>query len=116
MKNEAEKAKKYNGRAMTILGFFMLATVYCGTWLVFYGTAWVWGVLGNPGTQKQSHESVIHMHRIWVDFQAKIDAPHALANLTTCLRDALPDRNATIADFTSCLKKMGMDDAFVGSK
>jgi hypothetical protein len=53
--------------------------------------------------------------QIWVDFQAKIAALHALVNLTTCLRDALPDRNATIADFTSCLKEMGMDDAFVGS-
>jgi hypothetical protein len=91
---------------MALLGFFLLATVYCGTWLVFYGTAWVWGVL-NAGTQTQTHESVIQMHRIWVDFQAKIDAPHALANLTTCLRDALPDRNAMIADITSLFEGDG---------
>jgi hypothetical protein len=111
MKNEAEEAKKYNGRTMLILALFILATLYCGTWLVFYGIAWVWAALRYPGY----HDSVIHMHRVWVDFQAKIDAPDALSKLTTCLRDALPDRNATIADFTTCLEKLGMDDAFVRS-
>jgi hypothetical protein len=77
---------------------------------VFYGGALFWGWLHAPGDTLQP---LIHMNRVWMGFQAKIDAPDALSKLTTCLREALPDRNATIADFTTCLKKMGMIDAFV---
>jgi hypothetical protein len=80
MKSEAVEAKQYNGRAMTILGVFLLAAVYCGTWLVFYGTAWVWGLLGNAGTQKQTHESVIQMHRIWTEALIK-RSTHNILNL-----------------------------------
>jgi hypothetical protein len=74
------EAKQYNGRAMAILGFFLLATVYWGAWLVFYGTAWVRGVLGDAGTQKQTHESVIHMHRIWTEALIK-RSTHNILNL-----------------------------------
>lgn len=34
----------------------------------------------------------------------------ALSKLTTCLRDAIPDRNATIADIAACLEEMGIKD------
>jgi hypothetical protein len=83
---------------------FILALLYWGTWLAFYGTIWVWATL------YPVHHSTIQMAWVWRDFQAKMDTADALTKLTTCLRDAIPDRNATIADITTCLKEMGIKE------
>jgi hypothetical protein len=85
---------------------FVIAVVYWGTWLCFYGTIWMWAVIHYPG----SHPPVWQMNRVWTAFQATIDAPDALTKLTTCLQEALPEGNATIADFTACLRSMGIAD------
>src|SRR5438034_8167430 len=77
---------------------------FLGMFLVFYGVIWLWSSL-------KQDDSVMNMYRVSHDFQAKIDNPHALKLLTNCLQKALPDRNATIADFSTCLKAMGMRDS-----
>lgn len=74
-------------------------------YLMLYGTILLWSISGR---------NVLEMYRVSSDFQAKVDTPCALALLTNCLQEALPDRNATIADFSICLKAMGMRDAPVG--
>jgi hypothetical protein len=48
------------------------------------------------------------------DLQGKIDAPHALGGLVSCLQEAIPEHNATIVDVVMCLKAMGMDESYVG--
>ena len=75
--------------------------------LMFYGVIWFW----SNGLGKSS---LVEMHQAWRGFQAKIDTSDALARLTTCLHEVLPDHNATVADFSGCLKAMGMSDAPVG--
>jgi len=42
------------------------------------------------------------------DFQGKIDTPDALSRLANCLKEDIPGRNATIADFKTCLEALGM--------
>ncbi|KAH7410529.1 hypothetical protein BKA64DRAFT_356834 [Cadophora sp. MPI-SDFR-AT-0126] len=89
----------------------MLAAMYAVVHLSNFGVAWVWG------TTKLSyapHDTVLESYRTWVDFQAKIDVQDALFKVTTCLHDALPDRNATITDISVCLKAMGMNETFQG--
>jgi hypothetical protein len=83
---------------------FKLAVIYWGAWFAFYGTIWLWAVLHYPGSQ----QSVLQMSRVWVEFQSKMETKDALTKLTTCLREAIPDRNATIVDVTACLKEMGI--------
>ncbi|KAE9366636.1 hypothetical protein N431DRAFT_445352 [Stipitochalara longipes BDJ] len=85
---------------------FNLALIYWGTWLAFYGMIWLWAVLRYPGSQ----QSLLQMSRIWREFQTKMETKDALTKLTSCLREAIPDRNATIADITTCLKEMGIHD------
>lgn len=86
----------------------MIVLINWAIWLLFYGVAWFWGTI-RPGP----HKSVIEMNRVWLDLQANIEAPNVLPRLTTCLQDhlrhQLPPRNATIADFTDCLRNMGME-------
>jgi hypothetical protein len=81
---------------------FVLSVVYWGTWLCFYGTIWMWAAIPH------SHQSVWRMNRVWTAFQATVDAPDALTKLTACLQEALPEGNATIVDFTACLRSMGI--------
>jgi hypothetical protein len=83
---------------------FILALLYWGTWFATYGIIWLWAVLHYPGT----HQSVLQMARVWVGFHAKMGTVDALSKLTTCLQDAIPDRNATIADIIACLEEMGI--------
>jgi hypothetical protein len=71
---------------------------------LLYGAIWMWAALPQPG----SHWSVWQMNRVWTAFQATVDAPDALTKLTACLQEALPDGNATIVDFTTCLRSMGI--------
>jgi hypothetical protein len=47
-----------------------------------------------------------------MDVQAKIDAQNGLSRLAACLQEAIPERNATIADISTCLKAMGMKEAY----
>jgi hypothetical protein len=58
------------------------------------------------------------MSRIWMDFKAILDPLHPLPGLTTCLqdrlRDQIPYHNATIADFATCLREMGMKLCLLG--
>jgi hypothetical protein len=84
---------------VTPFALFVIATIYWETWLVFYGIARMWGSFRTPG----SHEWVVYMNWVWMD------APHVLPRLTACLEGARPNRNATVADFTSCLRNMGME-------
>jgi hypothetical protein len=94
-------------RNLAPFAVFMIVLIIWGIWLLFYGVAWFWGSF-----RLGPHKSVIQMNRVWLEFQANIEAPNALPRLTTCLqghlRHQLPPRNATIADFTDCLRNMGM--------
>ena len=79
---------------------------FLGFFLTVYGTIWLWSSVGD--------HSLIRMYRVSDAFQAKVDNPYALPLLTNCLQKALPHRNATIADFSTCLKAMGVRDAPAG--
>jgi hypothetical protein len=85
----------------------LVAWAIFGVLLMFYGTIWLWSSL-------RGKSSVLDMYRVSHGFQAKVDNPYALNLLTSCLQKALPNRNATVADFSTCLKAMGMKDAPVG--
>ena len=78
-----------------------------GIYISFCGIIWGWAVM-----PANSPTSVWHMYKISRDLQAKIDAKHALSKLAACLQEAIPERNATIADFSTCLKGMGMEEAY----
>lgn len=55
-------------------------------------------------------DSILSRYKVANDFDAKIGAQDALAKLTRCLYNSIPDRNATISDLTACLKDMGVTD------
>jgi hypothetical protein len=78
-----------------------------GLFIMFYGIIWGWAVMtvGEPG-------GVWRTYKVFRDMQAKIDAPHALSRLAACLQEAIPERNATIADISTCLKAMGVKEAY----
>jgi hypothetical protein len=85
---------------------------FLGIYVLFYGVVWGWAVVMNdegPGTP-----SVWYIYSVYHDLQGKIDAPHALGGLASCLQEAIPERNATIVDLVMCLKAMGMDESYVG--
>lgn len=78
---------------------------------MFYGIIWGWAVsFSSPAT---TSDSVWHTYRVWRDLQAKMDAPDVLSKLAVCLQEAIPNRNAAIADISVCLRAMGMDDSYV---
>ena len=88
-----------------------MATIYAVVHLSNFGAAWAWATIK---LSNAPHDTVLESHRIWVDFQAKINVQDALFKVTTCLHDALPDRNATITDISVCLKAIGMNETFQG--
>jgi hypothetical protein len=102
-------AAKKTLRNLAPFAVVAMTLIFWGTWLTFHSIAWMWRSFYTT-LAHGSQRSLLRMNRAWTDFQAKIDAPDALFKLTTCLRDALPDRKATIADFTTCLEKMSMED------
>lgn len=50
------------------------------------------------------------------DFNQRVGANDALAGLTRCFHDNLLERNASIADFTICLKQLGIPETPDGFK
>jgi hypothetical protein len=77
---------------------FGLLVIY----LMFYGTAWVWA------SDRTIHD-LIDKHGVWHDFHAKVDIQDALELLTRCLQDSIPNRFATVEDFSICLKDIGVN-------
>lgn len=82
----------------------MVCVAFQGIYVMFYGIIWGWAVQFT----EDSPRSVYHFYRVSHDLQAKIDAPNALRALSDCLKEAIPDRNASIADVSICLKAMGI--------
>jgi hypothetical protein len=77
-----------------------------GLFIMFYGIIWGWAVLVDET------RGVWPTYKIFMDVQAKIDARNALSRLAACLQEAIPERNATIADISTCLKAMGVKEAY----
>ncbi|KAH6709102.1 hypothetical protein BKA61DRAFT_659083 [Leptodontidium sp. MPI-SDFR-AT-0119] len=76
-----------------------------GLYILFYGIIWLWAVMFED-------RSVWHMYTVSRDLQAKITTEAVLSKLVACLHEAIPERNATIADFSACLKDMGMEETY----
>jgi hypothetical protein len=85
--------------------FFVLAVAYWGTWLLFYGIIWMWAALQPVGLNQSS---LLQINWVWTKLQTMVNGPYALITLTECLHKALPEGNATIADFPACLRSMGI--------
>lgn len=83
-----------------------------GIYVIFYGIIWGWAVLGENDTK--GPPAVWHIYEVSRDLQAKISASNALSRLGSCLREAIPGRNATIEDVEVCLRAMGMNESYVG--
>ncbi|CZR52494.1 uncharacterized protein PAC_02371 [Phialocephala subalpina] len=85
-----------------------VSIAFLGMWIMFIGIIWGWAVI-----VLETPPGVWHVYKVWRDVQSKIDAPHALWSLAQCLQQAIPERNATIVDISTCLKAMGMKESFV---
>lgn len=51
--------------------------------------------------------------RLAAEFDAKITQHAALEFVTRCLHEMIPNRNATIDDFTICFRKLGMPKTII---
>jgi hypothetical protein len=81
-----------------------------GVYLMFYGIIWLWSDIW---TGDYPAPNVYPMYQVSHNLQAKIGAPQVLARLANCLQESIPDRNATITDFSTCLKAMGMNASYM---
>ena len=70
-------------------------------YLLFYGTALTW-------TASKPIQDLLGRHGVWNDLQAKLNVPDALALLTQCLQRSVPRGFATVDDFSTCLKSIGV--------
>jgi hypothetical protein len=95
-----ENQKQARNQIMAI-SFGML-----GIWILFYGIIWGWAVMFTD-----SPTSLWHVYKASRDLQAKMDAEPALSKLAAC-QEAILERNATFAKFSTCLKGMGMEEAY----
>jgi hypothetical protein len=77
-----------------------------GMYIMFYGIIWGWAVLID------APQGVWPTYKVFMDVQAKIDVQNVLPRLAACLQEAIPERNATIADISTCLKAIGMKEAY----
>jgi hypothetical protein len=94
------------GRRRKLNGIMAFSIGMLGLFIMFYGIIWVWAVMVDEP------RGVWPTYMVSRDLQAKIDAQHALSRLAACLQEAIPERNATIADISTCLKAMGMKEAY----
>ncbi|KAH7416636.1 hypothetical protein BKA64DRAFT_739263 [Cadophora sp. MPI-SDFR-AT-0126] len=81
-----------------------------GLYLLLYAIVWLWAVMFGDAPN-----SVWHMYTVSRDLQAKIAIENVLGKLGACLHKMIPERNATIADISLCLKDMGMKESFEDS-
>lgn len=99
-KPDSEPAKDNFCGAMAMTWHFWFLNVTLGLCI------WLW--LRAPATP------ILPRYQVANRFNAKIDVQDALSKLTTCLLNNIPDRNATIADFTTCLRDMGVNNTHEG--
>jgi len=80
-----------------------LHTFFC--WAVFFLSMWMQLAAG-PGT-------MVHRFQLAARFDAKITQHNALASVTECIHEMIPDRNATKDDFMVCLTKLGVPQTII---
>ena len=76
-------------------------------YILFYAVIWMWGTITDDGTEN-GLPSPWHIFVVSRKLQAKIGGPSSIEHLGTCLEEAIPHRDATIADVSRCLRIMGM--------
>ncbi|MCJ1401658.1 hypothetical protein MMC11_004875 [Xylographa trunciseda] len=94
-------------RRQRVNGLLAMSLSFLGIYIMFYGIIWGWAVIfANPQT------GVWPVYKVSKALQAKINAENALPRLAACLQDAIPERNATIADISTCLTAMGIEKEY----
>jgi hypothetical protein len=90
-----------NERLKPILGWMIFTWGFFITYLLFYGTCWIWA-------SSKVIDDLMVTQATLLDFEAKVSVPNVLGLLTRCLHNSLPDRNATVEDFSTCLTALGV--------
>ncbi|MCJ1383132.1 hypothetical protein MMC17_006245 [Xylographa soralifera] len=94
-------------RRQRVNGLLAMSLSFLGIYIMFYGIIWGWAVIfANPKT------GVWQVYEVSRALQAKIDTENALPKLAACLQDIIPERNATIADISTCLTSMGIEKTY----
>jgi hypothetical protein len=73
------------------------------TYLLFGLVLWAWFTQGRG--------SLLPRFEIAARFDAKVSAHDALSRMTDCFYTKIPDRNATVEDFTMCAMRLGLPHA-----
>ena len=73
----------------------------------------MWAIITDDGND-DGQPSPWHVFVVSRNLQAKIGGPSSIEQLGTCLQEAIPYRNATIADVSRCLGIMGMKPYYEG--